>query len=38
MKRSLPASVGAPILRELAPLASANSPLLEKTPALRAVL
>jgi hypothetical protein len=36
--KSLPASVGAPILRELAPLAAASSPLLEKRPALRAAL
>ena len=37
-KRSLPATVGASILRELSALASAGSPLLEKTPALRAML
>ncbi len=35
---SLPALIAAPILRELAPLASAGSPLLEKRPALRAAL
>ncbi len=36
--RSLPTVVGAPILRELAPLAAAKSPLLEKRPALAAAL
>lgn len=36
--RSLPAAVGAPILRELAPLAAASSPLLETRPTLRSAL
>jgi len=35
---SLPVAVGSPILRELAPLAAASSPLLEKRPALRDAL
>ena len=35
---ALPAAVGAPVLRELAPLASAGSPLLDARPALRAAL
>jgi glutathione S-transferase len=35
---SLPAAVAAPILRELAPLKSAGSPLLDQRPALRAAL
>ena len=35
---ALPAAIGAPILRELAPLASGASPLLETRPALRAAL
>jgi glutathione S-transferase len=34
----LPSAVGEPILRELKPLATASSPLLEKCPALRASL
>ncbi|MFN2426710.1 MAG: glutathione S-transferase family protein [Candidatus Binatia bacterium] len=35
---ALPPDIGAPIMRELAPLAAANSPLLETRPTLRAAL